>query len=183
MSIGFKEWALICDALGRGEQSIIIRKGGIAEGRDGFRFKHDSFFLFPTLFHEQLAKTTLPPETPLPTLPEGQIEINLFCQVEWTELVTDWETVKRLAPFHIWKEQVIEERFRYDEPAGVHVALLRVFRLNQPWTFPNAPAYGGCRSWLNMPELPAELSWSPVLDDAAHAQRTAEIRSALGAID
>ncbi|MFL6569175.1 MAG: DUF1802 family protein, partial [Chthoniobacterales bacterium] len=35
-SIGFKEWALVCEALGRGEQRIIIRKGGIAEGRDGF---------------------------------------------------------------------------------------------------------------------------------------------------
>ena len=40
---GFKEWTLICDALGRGEQSIILRKGGIAEGRAGFRF--DEIFI------------------------------------------------------------------------------------------------------------------------------------------
>src|SRR5271163_3110147 len=56
MSIGFKEWTLICEALGSGAQSIILRKGGIAEGRAGFRFQHDEFFLFPTLFHEQAAK-------------------------------------------------------------------------------------------------------------------------------
>src|SRR2546430_16918150 len=31
--IGFKEWTLVCEALGRGVQGIIIRKGGIAEGR------------------------------------------------------------------------------------------------------------------------------------------------------
>ena len=43
MSFGFKEWTLICDALGRGEQSIIMRKGGIAEGRAGFRFEHPEF--------------------------------------------------------------------------------------------------------------------------------------------
>ena len=179
MSIGFKEWALVCDALGQGKQSIIIRKGGIAEGRDGFRFKHDQFFLFPTLFHEQLAKTTLPPETPLPQLPEKTIQIDLFCHVEWTELLTDWEIVKRLAPFHIWREEVVEERFRYDEPAGVHVALLRAYRLERPWTFPDAPAYGGCRSWLNMPEPPADLHWSPVLDDQAHAARVEAIRKAI----
>ena len=52
MNIGFKEWTLVCDALGRGEQSIILRKGGIAEGRAGFRFQHPEFLLLPTLFHE-----------------------------------------------------------------------------------------------------------------------------------
>jgi hypothetical protein len=43
-SIGFKEWAIVCQALGRGWQSIILRKGGIAEGRDGFSFQHGEFF-------------------------------------------------------------------------------------------------------------------------------------------
>ena len=66
MSIGFKEWTLVCDALGSGAQSIIIRKGGIAEGRAGFRFEHPEFFLFPTLFHEQVTKLKLPPDAALP---------------------------------------------------------------------------------------------------------------------
>ncbi len=55
-SVGFKEWALVCEALGRGEQTVILRKGGIAEGREGFSFKHREFFLFPTFFHEQVGK-------------------------------------------------------------------------------------------------------------------------------
>ena len=50
---GFKEWLVICRALAAGRQSIILRKGGIAEGRSGFSFQHDSFFLFPTLYHQQ----------------------------------------------------------------------------------------------------------------------------------
>ena len=29
-SVGFKEWSLVCDALGGGTQSVILRKGGIA---------------------------------------------------------------------------------------------------------------------------------------------------------
>ena len=36
----FKEWAIVVDALGRGRQSVILRKGGIAEGRGGFRPEH-----------------------------------------------------------------------------------------------------------------------------------------------
>src|SRR5438132_14405369 len=104
MNVGFKEWAIVCEALGRGEQSIILRKGGIAEGRDGFRFKHDEFFLFPTLFHEQVEKTTLPPGTAMPAHNAGEIEIKYFARVEWTKLITDFAVALKLAPFHIWKE-------------------------------------------------------------------------------
>jgi len=32
----FKEWQVIVDALAVGEQSLLLRKGGIAEGRGGF---------------------------------------------------------------------------------------------------------------------------------------------------
>ena len=59
-SIGFKEWAVVCDALGRGEQTILLRKGGIAEGRNGFGFHHAEFFLIPTFFHEQVVKVRMP---------------------------------------------------------------------------------------------------------------------------
>ena len=31
-SIAFKEWAGVCAALAEGRQSLIVRKGGIAEG-------------------------------------------------------------------------------------------------------------------------------------------------------
>ncbi len=49
----FKEWGVVVDALGRGEQIVILRKGGIAEVRGGFRAEHDRFWLFPTRFHQQ----------------------------------------------------------------------------------------------------------------------------------
>ena len=32
MRLAFKEWAIIVDALGRGEQILILRKGGLQEG-------------------------------------------------------------------------------------------------------------------------------------------------------
>src|SRR6478736_9882336 len=139
MSIGFKEWALICDALGRGDQSIILRKGGIAEGRAGFRFQHEDFLLFPTLFHEQVSKLKLPPETPLPArAQEGTIQIDYRVTVEWTQDISDLEVVRRLAPFHLWRDEVIEERFRYDEKEDVSLAFVRAYRLHEPFTFPDA---------------------------------------------
>ena len=177
---GFKEWTLICDALGRGGQSLILRKGGITEGRAGFRFQHDEFLLFPTLFHEQVAKLKLPPATPLPALrADGQHEILHRVRVEWTADVTDWEKVRALAPFHLWQESEIEKRFRQDGQPGVSLAFVRVARLAAPFVFPDAPRYGGCRSWITLPELPADITAAAVLDDATHRERERQIRALL----
>ena len=45
-----KEWSSVIDALGRGEQVILIRKGGIADPNFGVEAKR--FYLFPTNYHE-----------------------------------------------------------------------------------------------------------------------------------
>jgi hypothetical protein len=174
---GFKEWTLICDALGRGEQSMILRKGGIAEGRAGFRFEHDEFLLFPTLFHEQAAKLKVPPGTPLPApRADGQIEIRYAAHVEWTQEVTDWERVRGLAPFHLWQETEIEKRFRQDDNQTVSLAFIRIARLSEPFIFPDSPRFGGCRSWIELPDVPASLTQTSVLDDETHRDREATIR-------
>ena len=176
----FKEWTLICDALGRGAQSLIIRKGGIAEGRDGFRFKHADFLLFPTLFHEQVAKLRLPAETALPApRADGQHVVSLAAHVEWTADVRDWAKVQALAPFHLWTEAEIEKRFRQDDDPGVSVAFVRIARLSAPLVFPDSPRYGGCRSWIELPELPADTTLAPVLDDATHEVRAEAVRAVL----
>lgn len=180
MSIGFKEWTLICDALGSGKQSIILRKGGIAEGRAGFRFQHDDFLLFPTLFHEQVAKLKLPAETPLPASVEGQSEIKFRVLVEWTQDVTDWEIVKRLAPFHLWQESEVEKRFRQDANPAVSLAFVRVERLSEPFVFADSPRYGGCRSWVQLPDLPAHIGGSVVLDEPSHREREQRLKAVLG---
>ena len=178
---GFKEWTLICDALGLGQQSIILRKGGIAEGRDGFRFKHDDFLLFPTLFHEQVAKLKLSTTTQLPAAREdGQIEVRYRIRVEWTRDLADWEMVKRLAPLHLWQEAEIEKRFRQDDQPGVSLAFIRASRLSRPFVFADAPAYGGCRSWVQLPDLPADLTSHPTLDDAIHRERERQVRAVIG---
>jgi hypothetical protein len=168
MSIGFKEWALVCEALGGGHQSIILRKGGIAEGRAGFRFQHEDFLLLPTLFHEQVSKLKLPEATLIPLTSAGIHTLSYHVHVEWTRDLTDWEQIKRLDPFHLWREQVIRERFEYDKKQGVSLAFVRVSKLNSPVSFPDEPKYGGCRSWVTLPDIPGMAEFKPVLVDEAH---------------
>ena len=44
LSIAFKEWAVICEALAA-TQSLILRKGGISEEGGTFRPEHAEFLL------------------------------------------------------------------------------------------------------------------------------------------
>ncbi len=180
MNIGFKEWAIVCKALGEGSQRVIVRKGGIAEGRQGFRFEHPEFFLFPTLFHEQIAKTRLPSDTPVPAAEPGLVRIDLLARVEWTRLLTDWEAVRRIAPFHILSEKLVRERFDYGGSPGVNIAFVRVFRLDEPRILEDRPAFGGCRSWVDLPGPSAGIGRSPIVDDEEHRRAGAEILSATG---
>lgn len=159
-AIGFKEWDVICSAIASGRQDLIFRKGGIHEGREGFSFKHDSFFLFPTLFHAQADYVT---EGKKPAKPEWQlgdeIVIEYFCKVSSALTLTDWEKVTELKNRHIWTEETIKDRFYWEGkgmPTGsIHVAFLKTYQLVEPWKITYEKKYAGCRSWITLPEPPA----------------------------
>jgi hypothetical protein len=40
LGVALKEWAVICQALAEGRQTILLRKGGIAEPGGAFRVEH-----------------------------------------------------------------------------------------------------------------------------------------------
>lgn len=181
MSAAFKEWAVVCEALGTGLQSVIIRKGGIAEGRAGFAFRHQEFILFPTWFHEQLERTTLPTDTRVPEEPGDELEMQFTATVEWTGLLADRKKVAALRDLHILHDDVVEERFCYDGDDGVYVAFVRVYRLNPSLRLKNEKKYGGCRSWVEIPDLEGSALVS-VISDEEHARRKQVLQKALGLI-
>jgi hypothetical protein len=182
-SIAFKEWQVVCDALADGRQSILLRKGGIHEGRSGFSFAHDAFFLFPTRFHAQGDQVR---EGQVKVLPEWQpgdiLRVTHHAEALWAVTLTDWEKVAALEPHHIYSEATVRERFDWEgkgmASGSIHVALVRVRELAAPWELVYQPSFGGCRSWITLPEPPAgwRESARPVLDDAAFASLDQAIR-------
>jgi hypothetical protein len=169
-SVGFKEWSLVCEALGRGEQSIILRKGGIGEGREGFSFRRREFFLFPTFFHEQAAKVRIASGN----LPEARdtIAIRWYAKAEHALRINSLRAANALAPLHILTPEVVRERFGYKDE-GLYVAFLRVFKLSPCWTVQNERRFAGCRSWVDLPP-PPDMKMRPVVDGAAHQQLRSE---------
>ena len=185
--IGFKELSPVCTALAEGKTSLILRKGGIAEGRDGFHFAHEKFWLFPTFFHQESSSLKEEyraglGELPAPDEERQSVVIRSHVEIVKAVTLTDWNEVTALDPFHPWTEEVVRERFDY-KGAGLKVALVRVANLSEPIEIPYEKAlYGGCRSWVELPDSMAGSveSAEPILSDKEHERRVGEIGAVLG---
>jgi hypothetical protein len=182
-STALKEWAVICRALETGKQSLLLRKGGIAEGPGGFYPEHGFFWLYPTQFHqgaEQLAPSFTPLLNEIQEMrtADSQTVIRTFAVVEQVEYLTSIQQALSLNGLHGWTDAVVRQRFDYKRP-GLFLFVLRVFRTAESVVVTETVAMAGCKSWV---ELPAPISFDhlpPVLTDAAHDQATAEIRRRL----
>ena len=172
MAIAFKEWQVICDALADGRQTILLRKGGIHEGREGFSFAHESFYLFPTKFHAQLDHVREGEFVPEREWQEGDaFLITHHTKALFAVTLTDWTLVEALFPFHVYTEQTLKERFDWEgkgmASGSIHLAFVKVSKLASPIELTYEKRFGGCRSWLEFP-VPADgsaASFSPVLDE------------------
>jgi hypothetical protein len=153
--IAFKEWEVVCQALEDGRQSVILRKGGIHEGREGFSFAHEEFLLFPTRFHAQGDYVKVPHRDPLPEWQVGE-EVVITSKVRVLKAITlaSWKEVEALSESHIWTEETIRSRFFWEGKAmasgSIHVAYVEVKKLECPLIFPYSKKYGGCRSWVEI---------------------------------
>jgi hypothetical protein len=180
----FKEWAIVVDALGRGDQIVILRKGGISEGRGGFQVDHPEFLLFPTLFHQQ-RDAVLPPaqkryDAIAPHLPTAE-----KLRIEFLAKVAEWRRVdaladaERLRGQHIWRDEVIADRFEWGRARNIFAISVRVLRLPTVIELPMAPAYAGCKSWIELERDVDVRGATPVLDDKDFAAKLAHFASAL----
>ncbi len=181
----FKEWAVIVDSLGRGDQIIILRKGGIREGPGGFKMEHERFFLFPTLFHQQRDSVLpsaqnrfdqLAPHFP----PPGKLRLEFFAETAASAKLNSPSDARALNGQHVWRDEVIAERFDWGRDKSISALAVRVFQLPQPVELPLLPAYAGCKSWVELDhDLPVENA-RPVLSDTAFAVKLDAFRTALG---
>jgi hypothetical protein len=74
----------------------------------------------------------------------------------------------------------VETRFDQKPAPGVHVALLRVFRLDPPRCVPWHKSFGGCRSWAEMEADLDSCTRVSVLSDERFAELERELRAILG---
>jgi hypothetical protein len=180
-----KEWAVVCRALADGRQTLLIRKGGILEVKDGFEVTHRNFWLFPTHVHQK-ATDLIPAicgefqvlQTAQPS--PGAIPLQLYATVVDAVRVMDLERLRWLEGQHILSWDCISSRFHYRNRPGVHVLILRVHRHSEPILLENKPWYDGCVSWVDLDRSVSPEGCVPVLSDADFEARRADIRTRLG---
>lgn len=182
-----KEWQVAVAALERGETIVLLRKGGLRELGGRFMIAHHHIWLYPTYEHQrshlvkaQYADAIIPVESGWH--PET-VRIGSWATITDVFQVNDAVQLAALLPFHIWNEAFVAERLKWKPSQPIEVLLLRVYQLGQPQIIPYNPAYGGCKSWLDLTQVRQEALTSaladstPVLKDADYRDRSAAIRA------
>lgn len=170
--VAFKEWAGVCGALADGGQTIILRKGGIDEGPNGFTPEHEVFWLYPTHVHQAEQGLRVPPTPALPPPDADEVELSVLVRVVRTEYVGRPETLDALAPFHVWTAETVRKRYHYRRP-GLWVLGVRAYRAPAGWRVRVTPEQAGCRTWVPLDPPLATDGVRPALpDEESHARMT-----------
>lgn len=171
MNIALKEWAVVIEALARGRQHFLLRKGGIAEGRRGFEVSHDEFLLYPTWEHQQI--DSIRPgfhelfDQARPRR-QGAVAFRYLAKVTDVLLApARLEDMAALEESHIWAPRYLEMRYGYKPERPLFVLVLRLYRLAAAREIPEISRYAGCRSWVELDQEIDTAQAAPIESDAS----------------
>ena len=153
VDVALKEWQVVCDAIAAGEQSILLRKGGIQEGPGGFRFEHDRFALLPTRLHQK-AEMLKPQHRA--RIDGGDVEPASFTLTHAAEVVSirtvaSREELDGLSEPHVWARPYLDLRWDYRPERPLYLVTVRPLPLAEPYELRNSYHVAGCRSWVPLP--------------------------------
>ena len=183
-AVALKEWATVLEAMARGEQLVLVRKGGLIEPGTGFDLIANSFVFYPTFEHQAIKYLRDPyqryfEEAARHRVPEGQVRFELFGVAVSSTKSQDSTIVERLSAFHVYNQTFLSQRLKWQPEQPLMIVLVRVFRLATPVLVPVTPQYAGCKSWVEV-ESPIRLEGAlPVLDDQTFEQRSHAVTTLL----
>ncbi len=162
-----KEWAVVCDALASGQQSVLLRKGGIIEETRDFQLVEQRFLMYPTYEHQNLDSVQAPYregfQTTLANKPSDDIvRIDAWAEVTDLFLTHDLDALLELADLYAWSEDYIRMRMAYKPRKPMNVVIVRAHRLPKTVDVPVEEHFAGCKSWVPLAE-------AVPLDGSVHA--------------
>lgn len=146
-SPALREWQSTCQAIGAGLHFLLIRKGGISEGSEGFTVDARRFALLPTLFHQ--AADVPSPET---------VTISTVCDLVSAIVVPGDTDLRSLSGFHLYTREQLSARLQYKPDQPVTLMAIRPWRLVNPVTVATNVVRPVCRSWVSVPVEIGELA-------------------------
>ncbi len=151
--IALKEWAIVCQALEEGKQTLLLRKDGVVEENGVFRCEHPEFFLYPTFDHgnpENIKPDWRPRLNKLEKEAKDvkHIHVRLYAMAESAAKITDWEVAKRFIPFTVMNDPAVEKLFHEGGWEGLYLIIVRVFSLAVPMDLSKKPAHDASKGWV-----------------------------------
>ncbi|MDA1257781.1 MAG: DUF1802 family protein [Chloroflexi bacterium] len=183
----FKEWAVTVDALARGEQILLMRKGGIREPNRRFQVEHDRFLLYPGYLHQDAA--LLKPQyhsrlgtednRPDSSPDSSKVTFGVYAEIVDVIQIDSEDAAATLDRFHIWAPGFALKRIHWKPLHPLNAILLRCYSLVDPITMPVLPEYSGCTSWVDLDEEVPLGQLVPALSDDEFGRLVTEVRDAL----
>jgi hypothetical protein len=182
LGVGLKEWAVVCRALETGRQVLLLRKGGIYEAAGEFQLEHRQFLLFPTYLHQDVKMLKPEDRQGLERRDAEPTQVRLGAAGVVTDIVRVGSRMEidAVDDEHVWAPPLIDMRFGYRPDNPLYVLLVRTYRLPEPVTVENTPAYAGCKSWVPLGRSISVEGATPVLADDEYELRRGGILKAVG---
>jgi hypothetical protein len=185
-TLALKEWAAVAAALLDGRQTVLLRKGGIHE--KAFTLGGAArFVLFPTVAHSH-AERVRPEHRDV--LEAGARDVDeaggtfvVRCGISVVEAVpvARVEGLPEIADLHIWTaESVQTDRLDFRPKHALQALVVRAIALPEPVRLPRLEAYGGCKSWVDLPVRWETGTGEQVHDEGRLAAHAARVRAAVG---
>ena len=135
-----KEWGAVVNALAEGDQTVIFRKGGLKDGKGGFKLESRQFGLFPTVYHPKELDGTVSTEASkkfvdakVPDMKRGEeVPISVVAEVTGAWVTHDASVLDALSDHHVWSRDVLESRLSWKPDTPITVLELRAKKLPAP---------------------------------------------------
>ena len=182
--VALKEWACVVEALGSGQQLLLLRKGGIADPGVGFELEHREFLLYPTWEHQ--AAEAIRPEiwerfrrSPQAKPEPGRVSFQVYGGVAYHAQVKAPEALASLDKHHIWTPAFFRSRLSYKPEVPTLALVVRAYLLKRPVAHSVQPEEAGCKSWVKLKDSVPLEGAEPVLDNRRFRAALEEITACL----
>ena len=196
VTLALKEWHAACEALRCGRQTVLLRKGGIADDAraSSFEIRSTEFALFPTNFHVDAALLAREEAAALaagaaPDMKKGEsVTLALVARVTGAWIVDGargLEALQKLKSYHCWSDALQQTRLAYKPQMGLTILELRAYEAAEgdvATLEADVERFGGCKSWVDIdPWTPTTLR--VCVRDEDFVERGARLRADLEALD
>lgn len=200
-----KEWGGLCDSLADGTKTLLMRKGGVLEGK-GFALRSSRFLLLPTTFHESKRRGAGIDEDGYEETEsravegQGEVSFNVAAEVTGHWMISGSEVAMGSLLTALGEETVMD-RIGWRPELPLHLIEVRAHRLKDTLCVEGTDKFGGCTSWAEVDatelgvaveggkgqaEEAVDALWNQVtagaevaLDDAAFMSRRGQVRATL----